>query len=77
MSQDANSQLLRSFRVMADLQFREDSPQERPREPTVKAHSTRRHLLVNDELWEKAKREGLSVGDLVNWALRSYLGAGK
>ena len=50
---------------------------EGPQLPTVEGPRTRRHILVNDELWEmareKAKREGLSVGDLVNAALRADL----
>ena len=50
---------------------------EHPREPTVEGPRTRRHILVNDKLWETAKREakrqGLSVGDLVNKAIRRYL----
>ena len=52
---------------------------EHPREPTVEGPRTRRHILVNDELWERAKREAkrkeLSVGDLVNEAIRRYLEA--
>ena len=45
--------------------------------PTPKGPRTRRHILVADELWEKArtraKREGVSVGEIVHRALRVYL----
>ena len=51
-----------------------------PQLPTPEGPRTRRHILVNDELWEhakrKAKREEVSVGDLVTRALRAYLGRG-
>ena len=50
---------------------------ESPQLPTVEGPRTRRHILINDELWEHAKREAkrkeLSVGDLVNQALRRYM----
>ena len=50
---------------------------ERPGQPTPEGPRTRRHILVNDELWERAKREAkrerLSVGDLLNEAIRRYL----
>ena len=50
---------------------------ESPQLPTVEGPRTRRHILVLDELWEKARRhakkEGRSVGEIVNQALRAYV----
>jgi len=50
---------------------------ESPREPTIEGPRTRRHMLINDEVWKQAKRgakrQGLSVGDLVNEAILRYL----
>ena len=52
---------------------------ESPQLPTPEGPRTRRHILVNDELWEmakeQAKRQGRSVGDLVSEALRVSLEA--
>ena len=53
---------------------------ESPQLPTVEGPRTRRHILVLDELWEKARRhakkEGRSVGEIVNQALRAYVEGG-
>ena len=50
---------------------------EGPHLPTPEGPRTRRHILVNDELWEMAKEQareqGVSVGDLVNRALKADL----
>jgi len=50
---------------------------ESPQLPTVEGPRTRRHILILDELWEKARRQakkgGRSVGEIVNQALRAYV----
>ncbi len=48
-----------------------------PQLPTPEGPRTRRHILVNDAIWEKTKnqgkREGRSVGEIVSQALQAYL----